>query len=257
MTKGNPSKMLEIDGKSSTNGKDVGQDKGLIGRVRKAFLYSFISCLAVSALMAIICVLAGKFGKFEGKVLVTTTVVTVASICLLCCIAYLGRKWKPMPGVAGIILIGVSAVMLIGGVWTEVHSHDYWEITAVICVFAIASAHLLALLAVRLKPGHVWLQIAAAVNILLLALVISGMIVVDFDDGAIWKLVAVLAILAALETLLIPILGRLARVQPVQSRETLTLTKREDGTYEDGNGRVYTVSEVSPSVEAASNKGPQ
>jgi hypothetical protein len=53
----------------------------------------------------------------------------------------------------------------------------------------------------------------------------------------------VLAILAALETLIIPILGRLT-VARVQTSRTLTLTRREDGTYEDRQGRVYEVTEI-------------
>jgi hypothetical protein len=70
------------------------------------------------------------------------------------------------------------------------------------------------------------------------------MILVEIDDEGVFKFVAVLAILVALETLVIPILGRLAKVVSTQAGEALSLIRREDGTYEDKGGRIYRVSEM-------------
>lgn len=135
--------------------------------------------------------------------------------------------------------------MLILGIWMEVHSEGYWKNTAILCVFSIACAYSLALLAVHLKPQQRWLQIATTANILFLAAVISYMILDKVDNEGIFKIVAVLAILAALETLVVPVLGRLAKVQSVQPQATLLLTPREDGAYEDKRGRIYNVTEMS------------
>ena len=73
-----------------------------MGSVRKACLYSFIAFLAFSALLAIFCVLLGKFGDFEGKVLITTSVIAAASICaFLCCSAHSSRFQIRCPEPAG------------------------------------------------------------------------------------------------------------------------------------------------------------
>jgi len=224
---------------------EMKQAENAAGRVRKGSLYSFIVFLSISALLAITSVLSGKFGEFEIKVLITTSVIAVASICSLCCSAYSSRRQNSLPGIAGVSLAGVSAAMLILGVWTEMHSDGYWKTTAILSVFAVAFAHLLALLAVRLRPTHSWLQIGTAITIFSLAAFISYLILGEFNDEGAFKLVAVLAILAALETLVIPILGRLAKAKPNQAKQTLSLIKREDGMYEDQQGRLYEVNEMS------------
>jgi hypothetical protein len=136
-------------------------------------------------------------------------------------------------------------------------SEVYWKTTAICSVFAIAFAHSLALLAVGLRPTHYWLQLATGINIFALASLISLMIVVELDSEGVFKFVAVLAILVALETLVIPILGRLAGAAPNQAGETLSLTRREDGTYEDKGGRIYRVSEMpNDSIEAGPDEAP-
>ena len=236
---------------------EMKQNVDMISRVRKGSLYSFIGFLTISALLAITCVLSGEFGDFEIKVLITTSVIAVASICSLCCSAYSNRKENAWPGLGGISVAAVSAAMLIVGVWAEIDSEGYWKATAICSVFAIAFAHSLALLAVELRPTYSWLRIGTGINIFALAALISVMILVEIDDEGVFKLVAVLAILAALETLVIPILGRLAKVAPTQAGDALSLTRREDGTYEDKGGRIYRVSEMpNDSIEATLDDAP-
>jgi hypothetical protein len=50
----------------------------------------------------------------------------------------------------------------------------------------------------------------------------------------------------ALETLVIPLLARLARAAEEGQTATLSLAKRPDGLYEDARGRVYQVRPSSP-----------
>ncbi len=238
------SKVLELkhhtDGDHPTD--DVTQRNSLAkNHFTKASLYSFVGFLAVTALLAIGSVLSGRFGEFELKVLATTSVIAVASICSLCCCAYSARSKTLLPGLGGILVAGLGATMLISGVWSEVPSEGYWKTTAILSVLAIACAHTLALLSVRLRPAHLWIQSATTVTILVLAGVISGMIVGEVDDKGMFKLVAVLAILAALETLVVPILGRLNKSQPEPLPQTLVLTERQDGKFQDRGGRVYEV----------------
>jgi hypothetical protein len=219
-------------------------DAELAGRIGKASLYCFIGFLSLSALFAIITVLFGEFGRFESNVIVTTSVIAVASVCSLCCTAYArrrGRSWLSMGGVA---LSLAAAAAVIVGVWERMESAAYWKTAAVLGVFAVASAHALALLAVRLPESRHWLQIATTASISLLAAVIAAMIVADSGDERVVKLMAVLAILVTLGTLVVPILARLARAARGRGIGTLSLTRRADGLYEDERGGLYEVTPV-------------
>ncbi|PZD70457.1 hypothetical protein C1752_12028 [Acaryochloris thomasi RCC1774] len=221
------------------------QDFDPSDNLKKISLYTFIAFLSISAFFAIASVLTGRFGEFELKVLITTSVIAIASICSLCCSAYSSRKQNTVPSYSGIALAGASAVMLILGVWAEIAAEGYWKSTAILSIFAFASAHSLALLAVRLRAEHAWVQFVTVINIFTFATVISATILGEISNEGNVKFVTMLAILAALETLVIPILGRLVKVKGSQVREVLSLTKRVDGAYEDKHGTLYEVKKIS------------
>lgn len=244
----NVSKALELKSSvydSSLADNATARNPVTVNRFTKGALYSFIGFLAVTALFAIITVLSGSFSEFELKVLATTSIIALASICALCCSAFSARSKTLLPGFGGILVASLGATMVIAGIWLEIDSQNYWKTTAILSVFAIACAHTFAILRVRLKPEHQWIQIATAITILALAVVISGMIVDAADGRDMFKFVTILAILAALETLVIPILGRLNKIQPELLYQTLVLTKKQDGKYHDKSGRVYEVHLVS------------
>jgi hypothetical protein len=225
------------------------------GRAWKAFLYSFILFLSISALFAIVSVVSGEIGEFELKVLATTSVIAAASICALCCSAYSGRTGRIVPGLGGIALAGLAAALLIAGIWAEAHSDEYWKMTAIVGVLAIATAHALTLLAVRLPAGHAWLRMATTINIFALAGLITLMIARETTAEGLVKIVAVLSILVALETLVIPILARVGRTARREARETLLLTKQDDqGIYRDAQGHLYQVKRLENTTGVA---GPQ
>lgn len=232
------------------------QQEKHIRHVRKGSLYSFIAFLSISALVAITSVLSGSFGEFEVKVLVTTSAIAIASICSLCCSAYTGRTHHRIPGIAGMTLAGISGGLLILGVWVQSDSEGYWKTTAILGLFALSSAHALALRSIRLRPGHNWLQNTATINILGVALITSIMILGEIDEEGMFKLLAVSAILAALETLVIPIMGILTRAAPSPAVRTLSLVACPDGTYEDKEGRRYHVSDIPTPPEPTSVQNP-
>jgi hypothetical protein len=161
-----------------------------------------------------------------------------------------------VPGTTGILLAMVAAALVITGVWSHAQSPHFWKTTVVVSVFAIASAHCLALLAIRIPTSRSWLRWLTGTNIFLLAGVVAYMVVAEPHSDGMFRLVTVLAILAALETLIIPILSW---VDKSGTPRTLVLTERGDGTYCDKDGRVYQVTEVrgpdSDSVPSPSGRG--
>jgi hypothetical protein len=231
-------------------------DADLMGRIGRASLRSFIVFLSLSALFAIATVLFGEFGDFEAKVLATTSVIAIASICSMCCSAHARRKRASLLSVGGILLAVAAAAAVTVGIWAQFDCESYWKTAGILGVFALAAAHALALLAVRLPTPHRWLQIVTAANIAVLAIVIASMIVVESGDRAAMKLLAVLAILVALETLVIPIVARLSGEVGDRANGTLSLTRREDGLYEDRHGVVYDVKPLSD-APAGDDQRPQ
>jgi hypothetical protein len=219
----------------------MSQPEAALGKATKLFLYSFLAFLATSAAFAIVTVVAGTFGEFEAKVLITTSVIALASICSLCCSAFASRTGITWPTLAGIVLAAVASCMVALGVWAEMEQEGYWKLVAVLGFFALAAAHVLALLAVSLPRRHRWVQVVTTATLLLLAILLSAMVVGEMEDEGLFKVVAVLGILAALETLAVPILGKLAkaRVGATGAAPTLQLTRREDGLYVDDAGQVF------------------
>lgn len=215
-------------------------------RIRRVSLFSFIVFLSISALFSVITVMAGSFGDFEIKVLGTTLAIACGSICCLCCGAFGQQPGRAVPGFVGIALACVGASLIILGVWAEMNFEAYWKTTVTVSIFAVACAHLFALMTVRLRPSYQWLKVAVGVTIFALAGLLSFLFVLeDFDDGKL-KLVVVLAIGTALQTLVIPILGKIAKAEISSSRERVTLTRRSDGTYEGEDGRLYELKEIDP-----------
>ena len=135
----------------------------------------------------------------------------------------------------------LAAIILIFGTWLKVDQEFFWKITAILSIFAVAIAHLLALLSVQLSQ-HKWLRITTAISVFALATLLAFIIITEFELPT--RLIATLAIIVALETLVIPILGRLQKVD-AQKTETLVLTQRADGTFQSSNGQIYQVTKIS------------
>src|SRR5699024_4671635 len=132
------------------------------------------------------------------------------------------------------MLAFVAAALIVLGTWAEIDSEGYWHSTITIGVFAVAAAHTLALLGLRLLPSHAWLKPVTAVTIFSLAAIVSLFITTAaFDEDVTWKVMIVLAIVVVLETLVIPLLTRLAGAEDEPDRQTLTLSRKADGVYAD------------------------
>jgi len=101
--------------------------------------------------------------------------------------------------------------MIIVGMWVELQSETYWKITASICVFTIALAHLSLLSMARLAEWFQWSLIAAYLIIFGVASLITAMIFFEIDETDMFRLLGVAAIVDAAITVLIPIFHRLSR----------------------------------------------
>jgi hypothetical protein len=190
--------------------------------VKKIFLYALIFSVALSAILGIGAILSGSWSWYEVRVLLTTFTVALASICGLANGAYLitGRG-RALP-LVGIGLALVAAALVIGGMWLEPPSDPYWKLTAALCIFAVACAHLSLLSMARLAHGYQWSLVSAYVVILGVAGLIVLLIVGDVPGGpGYFQLLAVAAIIDAALTILVPVFQWLSHGQVGSSVESL------------------------------------
>lgn len=211
--------------------------------LRRAFLWSFVGCLAFTALVAIVTVLSGDFGETQARVLASSGAVSAASVCAMACAAFRERGRVPQLGTLGIVLAGIALVATLVTVWQEAPDDGLIKTALVLSIWAVAVAHaellLLPVLAVRHRP----VQVAAVVAIATLAALLTVLIVGELSGNAFARLLGVVSIVVALLTLVVPIVARIggeARVaQDTPGR--LVLQRGPDGVWVDASGARYAV----------------
>jgi len=82
-------------------------------RLKKVFLYSLVASVTLSAAFGMYTILVGRFGWFEGRIMMTTLTIGAASIAGLACRAYLSRSpYHPIP-LVGLGLTSLAVVMFL------------------------------------------------------------------------------------------------------------------------------------------------
>jgi hypothetical protein len=215
-------------------------------KLRRLSLKVFIGFLGLTALIAMISVLTGTFGKVEVKILATTFTISAASICSMLCAAFIDKKKLVQLGLLGILLSVSAAIMLIIGMWWEIRSDVGEKVTITLSVFAVAFAFAFLLVLPKLDDRQKWVQLVSSVSIGILAL---QMVIAVWLEGYIklndwyYRLLAVVAIIVAMETLVIPILMKLRKAEG-QKKDRIVLEKVDGDVYRDAAGKRYRLTEV-------------
>lgn len=203
----------------------------------------FIAFLALTAIVAIISVLSGEFGRIQWKILATCFTISAASICSMSCAAFIEKKRQTELGIAGALLSALSAILVITGIWPEIDSEEYWKTTATFVVITTALAHAFLLLLPRLQPGHRWLQWTSSACIGILALQIIIAMWGEVEEEAYYRILSVVAIVVGLQTLVIPIMMKLAK-GPGERKRTIVLEWLEGDVYQDASGNRFRLKET-------------
>jgi hypothetical protein len=192
--------------------------------IKKAFLYSLVLSVLLSAILAILAILSGTWDWFQVRVLLTTGTIAAASICGLANGAFLATKRGTLLPLAGIAFAMVAAALHIGGIWTEPHSDLFWRVAAAAAIFAVACAHMALISMARLAPAFKWSVPLAYVVVFDVALLIVLMIMTDFrgDMGGIFQILAVAAVVDAAITLLVPVFHWLSRGEFPEEKRAAT-----------------------------------
>lgn len=208
--------------------------------IKSLFLKSFIGFLILTAVIAIVTVVSGEVGDIQARILGTTFTISIASICAMSCAAFLEkRNFKPA-GIVGMIFSLMSAILIIIVIWAEIEAEIYVKVTLAVVVCAFSFAHSLLLFLPDLAKDKEWVQRAAAVTIGVLAVQVIAGIWFEIDHQIYFRVMTVVAILVGLETLVIPILMKLADKDDEKKRK-LILEKVDEQVYKDASGNRYEV----------------
>lgn len=219
--------------------------------LRRAFLWSFLGFLGITALLAIVVVVGGEFDERMARVLGTTATVAGSSVLAMACAAF--RERQRVAGTVGIVLAGAAAVCGIALLWAEKFDEDLGRATVLVFVYAVSVAHAELMLLARLPKRYRWVQTALVVGIALMALTLTPVILEEvYDRDAVGRFLGVLAILIALGTLAVPVLlwiSRSERAEEAAAAPTmagaatmlrrLALVEQPDGSWRGDDGGVY------------------
>jgi hypothetical protein len=200
--------MTPWNAKEIDSGQPLGFDPGKTGRV---LLYVAIITFCGAAVASIIVILSGGFGDTEAKILLSSFSIAAYSLAGLIATARFGRRpafLAPL-GLGGAAL-GLALTFAL--IWTEADSETLWRVTLSVMVItgAVAHANLLLGSQARRDPAALLLKATLAVSALLTALIVIPILAGSEPDGGYWKLIAVLAVLLVLGTLVVPIVRKMS-----------------------------------------------
>jgi hypothetical protein len=192
--------------------------------VRSLVTAIVIGSFSVAALLGIIALLGGgELGETEGHVLLTTVIVGVESIAMLCYLAVSGRP-TAIVGVVGALVslvpFGIALALTWGGYDGDA---PVWDVFGVTVTIAATLAHACLLLA--LDHGRRVLLLAATLAAMaIVAVMICNAIVNGEDLGDLyWRTFGVVAILDVLGTVVFAALGIFGRrAQPDGEPDLMT-----------------------------------
>lgn len=186
--------------------------------VRRAAVIVVIVAVAISAILGIVMLLTGGWGDVQARILGTTAAVAVFAITSLCHLLQVDRPLRAV-GFAGIAASVLGLVPILVIIWAEAltSAANEWLMKAFalfgVLAVSLAQANLLLLLARRRQPAVRIMLLAALVAIagvatlVLLPILSDGRIPGPGDEEWYWRLFGVVAILDALCTIVLPVLG--------------------------------------------------
>jgi hypothetical protein len=212
-------------------------------KLKRLSLKVFIGFLGLTAVIAMVSVLMGKFGKLQEKILATTFTISAASICLMSCAAVIDKKKLVKLGLLGILLVVSAAIFAIAGIWSEINNSVLEKTMITLIVSAVAFAYAFLLVLPELDDRHKWVQPVTSVSIGILALQIIVAVWGDIENNWYLRFIAVVAIIVGLETMVIPILMKLRKVDGRESGK-IVLERIDGDVYRDTAGRKFRLIEL-------------
>jgi hypothetical protein len=183
------------------------------GDLTRVFLWALVAFLSVTALLAIVIFLRGRFEETEVKILLTTVALAVYSLTALCGAALIDHARAGAFGYATIVVSALALVLALVSIWAdEGESEGLVKTTFVFMALAGSSAWASLLISRRRNTDAAavtWTLAGTTAAIAVLAVTVIGMILRDDPSEFSFRLLGVIAVLAVLGTLLLPIVRRI------------------------------------------------
>lgn len=181
------------------------------GNLKRRLLYLLIASVVVGAILGIVIVLRGTWTWFEVRVIFTSVILAVSSVCGLACNLARSPHGKAVLPNAGLILTAIAASLSLIGMWSEIESEAYWKTTGAAVILAIATVQICLLSVAKLASRFQWVFVLTFQVAYGLAILLIVMIFAEIENEGMFRLIGVVSIVDASLTLVIPILHRISR----------------------------------------------
>ena len=189
-------------------------------------LYSLVGSVVLGALLGIVLVLRNTWGWFEVRVILTTVTVAIASLCGLACdLSRTPRGANILPR-GGLVLTLVAAGLILAGMWTDLNKDGFWKFTISVSIFAVATVHICLLSIAQLAKRFRWVYFIACQVIYGLAVLLAVIVFWELENERMFRFVAMISIVDAALTLVIPLLHRISRTDDNHSHIAAPIAAR-------------------------------
>ena len=194
-------------------------------RTPRSLLLAFVVSIACCPVLGIYCLLIGRMGSIEFRILATAADVSAASI-----LGFAGaipcerRCWNPL-GPLGVLSTAIALVLVLLAIWVKPSfKNSFYEAVGVSCVIGVALPHIGLLSLARLQLQYGWVRRMTIVAIILLAASIIYLIVASPIWPAVnfWeRLIGVFSILYGCGTITVPIMHRVSSIRVREEVKTV------------------------------------
>ncbi|MDH3494550.1 MAG: hypothetical protein OEM82_13425 [Acidobacteriota bacterium] len=204
--------------------------------LKRLFLYLLIASVTVSAILGIVVILFGEFGRIESRILGTSVTITCMSLLGLACGANFEAEKLRLVPVAGIAAAIISALFWIVIIWSESENAEYvvkTGLTTTLLAIAFSYASLIAF--AELAKMFQWAQYAAY---LFAASLVGTLLYVIWiennpNEELLARVIGALSVSIAALTVLIPIFHKLSG-----SHDQLEKLDKEIGSLKERLGEL-------------------
>jgi len=196
-------------------------------QTQRTLLLGFIGSIVCCGLVGIYCLVIGRMGSFEARILGTTAVVGAASILgLASAIPWERRRWHPL-GPLAMTTVALALILVVVAIWVD-RLWDRWpnfyKPMSIVCVLGVAlpQVGLLSLARLRRQYERVRSWTIVAIAFLVSQIIVS--IALEPEDDVWFRSMGVLAIVVVCGTIAIPILHRVSAIRAREAVKTVELS---------------------------------
>jgi hypothetical protein len=203
--------------------------------------------LCATAAVAIVVLLSRHFDDTSGRILLTTSTISVAALLLVPAGMLLDRHARSLLGRASVLLTGLGFVLTLAAIWAIDHSTPFWKTWGIVATLAVAAAQGAGVEARRRDRDsptvRLLVRLSAVTGALLAGLGVLA-ILTEIADSAYYRFVGAVAILDVLAVALTAVLRR--GTGPATSVHRL----RVDGRLVQARGRDFAAAAAAAIREA-------